>query len=79
MLKWMPQLKGRSLMRMTSFTDDEMLAIRWHMTAWDLPFQSPEQKGNLNTARDICPLCSLVQSADTLASNIIERKEENLS
>ena len=24
--------------------DDEMLAIRWHMAAWDLAFQSPEQK-----------------------------------
>ena len=58
-----------------SITDDEMLAIRWHMTAWDLAFQSPEQKNNLNTARDICPLCSLVQTADTLASNIIERKD----
>ncbi len=69
----------RLLLSGLELTDDEMLAIRWHMTAWDLPFQSPEQKGNLNTARDICPLCSLVQSADTLASNIIERKEENLS
>ena len=68
----------RLLLSGLELTDDEMLAIRWHMTAWDLPFQSPEQKGNLNTARDICPLCSLVQSADTLASNIIERKEENL-
>ena len=67
----------RLLLSGLELTDDEMLAIRWHMTAWDLPFQSPEQKGNLNTARDICPLCSLVQSADTLASNIIERKEEN--
>ena len=27
MLKWMPGLKGRSLMRMTSFTDEEMLCL----------------------------------------------------
>lgn len=54
-------------------TDDEIMAIRWHMTAWDLAFQSPEQKNNLNTARDKCPLCTLIQTADTLASNIIER------
>ena len=25
-------------------TKDEMLAIRWHMTAWELAFQSPEQQ-----------------------------------
>ena len=26
-LSWMPELKGRSLMRMTSFTDEEMLNL----------------------------------------------------
>ena len=26
-LTWMPELKGRSLMRMTSFTDEEMLNL----------------------------------------------------
>lgn len=56
-------------------TDDEIMAIRWHMTAWDLPFQSAELKNSLNKARDICPLCTLIQTADTLASNIIERNE----
>lgn len=57
-------------------TDEEMLAIRWHMTAWDLPFQSAELKNCLNTARNTCPLCSLIQSADTIAANILEWKEE---
>lgn len=56
-------------------TDDEIMAIRWHMTAWDLPFQSPDLKGNYNAAKEICPLCSLVQCADNLSSNILERKE----
>lgn len=55
-------------------TDDEIMAIRWHMTAWDLPFQSLELKNSLNKARDKYPLCSLIQAADTLAANIIERK-----
>ena len=59
-------------------TDDEIMAIRWHMNAWDLPFQSPELKNSINKARDICPLCTLIQTADTLASNIIERTEEEL-
>ncbi len=59
-----------------ALTNDEMLAIRWHMAAWDLAFNSTEAKSNINAARDICPLCSLVQSADTLAANLLERKKE---
>lgn len=55
-------------------TDDEIMAIRWHMHAWDLPFQSYDIKSNLNTAKDICPLLSLIQSADGLASSLLERK-----
>lgn len=51
---------------------DEIIAIRWHMTAWDLPFQSPEMKGNLNAAKERCPLLSLIQAADGLAANILE-------
>ena len=54
-------------------TDDEIMAIRWHMTAWDLPFQSPEMKGNLNAARERCPLVSLIQAADGLAANMLEK------
>jgi len=54
-------------------TADEMMAIRWHMTAWDLAFQSPEMKNNLNAARERCPLMGLIQAADGLAANIIER------
>ncbi len=52
---------------------DEMLAIRWHMTAWELPFQSAEAKANLNEARNQCPLLALLQSADGLASALLEK------
>lgn len=55
-------------------TDDEMIAIRWHMSAWDLAFQSAEMKGHLNAAKDKCPLLSIVQGADNLASALLERK-----
>jgi hypothetical protein len=55
-------------------TNDEMMAIRWHMTAWDLAFQNPEAKSNLNEAKNQCPLLSIVQSADGLASAILEEK-----
>ncbi len=57
-----------------ALTNDEMLAIRWHMAAWDLSFQSAEAKSNLNAARDVSPLCTLVQCADGLAANLLERK-----
>lgn len=53
-------------------TDAEIAAIRWHMTAWDLPFQSADAKGNLNTARDKYPLCALIQLADGFASSLME-------
>ena len=53
-------------------TNDEILAIRWHMTAWELPFQSAEAKGYLNAAKNKCPLLSIIQVADGLASAILE-------
>jgi len=56
-------------------TDDEIMAIRWHMSAWDMPFQSNDIKSNYNTAKEICPLLGLIQAADGLASNLLERKE----
>lgn len=55
--------------------DEEMLAIRWHMAAWDLAFQSPESKNNLNVARDKYPLCGLIQCADTIASSVLEHTD----
>ncbi|MCQ2973930.1 MAG: TraI domain-containing protein [Bacteroidales bacterium] len=61
-----------------AMSDYEIMAIRWHMTAWDLPFQSAELKACLNTARDLCPLCAIIQAGDTLAANILERKVEEL-
>ena len=53
-------------------TKDEMLAIRWHMTAWDLAFQSPEQRANLQKEREIAPLCVIVQCADGLSTSLLE-------
>ncbi len=52
---------------------EEMLAIRWHMTAWDLPMQSPEHKESLNAAKSFSPLISLVQLADGFATGLLER------
>ena len=52
-------------------TNEELLAIRWHMAAWDLPFQSYEEKSNLSEASNV-PLVSLVQAADGLAAHLLE-------
>lgn len=53
-------------------TEDEMMAIRWHMSAWDLAFQSNEEKSSLNVAREKCPLMTVLQVADQLAAGIME-------
>jgi hypothetical protein len=52
---------------------EEMLAIRWHMTAWDLPMQSPEHKSSLDAAKKKTPLVSLIQLSDGFASGLVER------
>lgn len=55
-------------------TKEEILAIRWHMSAWDLPFQSYELMGSLNAARDKTPLIGILQAADGLSANVLETK-----
>ena len=54
-------------------SDDEILAIRWHMGGWDLPFQSQEMIGSQNKARELTPLVTLVHAADALAADLLER------
>lgn len=55
-------------------SDDEILAIRWHMGGWDLPFQSSEMVASNRKAKEICPLLSIIHTADTLAAGILESK-----
>lgn len=55
-------------------TEDEILAIRWHMNAWELPFQSGEAKAYHNAAKNKSPLLTIIQVADGLASAILETK-----
>ena len=60
------------LLRMgLELTTDEILAIRWHMGAWDLS-DTTEAKGNFNAAGDKCPLLSVIMAADGLATRITE-------
>lgn len=53
-------------------TDDEIMAIRWHMDAWDLAFNSAEAKSNISAAKGRCPLLSVIKAADGLASFVLE-------
>ena len=69
-------LHGQSERIIHEIYDDELLAIRWHMTAWDLPMQSLELTRCLNVARDEHPLCSLVNLADGIAANLLEWENE---
>lgn len=55
-------------------TDDEIIAIRWHMDAWDLAFNSSEAKSNISVAKNRCPLLSVIKAADGLASFILENR-----
>ena len=51
------------------------ISFRWYMQTWDFASQSAEVKANPNTAKQICPLLTLIQVADGLVSNLLERKD----
>ncbi|MCM1452075.1 MAG: hydrolase [Clostridium sp.] len=52
-------------------TDEEMLAIRWHMGPWGLNFNSGEECRLYDGANNR-PLVPIIYAADLLASRIIE-------
>lgn len=53
-------------------TYEEILAIRWHMGPWHLPLHNEEQQKDYVQAVESYPLVTLIHTADTLASKIIE-------
>lgn len=59
-------------------TDEEMLAIRWHMGGWHVP-NNEEQQTDYVHAVESCPLVTLIHTADTLASKIVEIEKETTS
>lgn len=60
------------LLRMgLELTNDEILAIRWHMANWSMP-DDFESRGNFNAACEKCPLLSIIIAADELATRISE-------
>lgn len=58
--------------------DDEMLAIRWHMGAWGVNMASYDEQRNYDEARTLYPLVTIVQVADGLAANVMERKVDEV-
>ena len=52
--------------------DEEIVAIRWHMCAWDLNFNSNEQRSSISIAGDRFPLLTILQTADMFSSKILE-------
>lgn len=61
----------RLLLMGMKLTRDEMLAIRWHMAAWEMP-DSMEARGNFNAACEVTPLVALIIAADELACRVSE-------
>lgn len=59
-------------------SDEEMLAIRWHMGAWGINMNSYEDERCYDTARALYPLVSIIQTADGLAAAILKRTAEDI-
>ena len=57
-------------------TPDEMLAIRYHMGSWDGAMLTNDLKYSYQTAMNMCPLMTLLQTADNTSSLLFEKKEE---
>lgn len=55
-------------------SDSEMLAIRWHMGAWGINMNSPEDVKCFDTAKKLYPLVTIIQAADGLAAAIMEKE-----
>lgn len=52
-------------------TEEEMLAIRWHMSAFDSAVKGGDV--SLNTAYNKTPLTTLLQTADLISSHLLEK------
>lgn len=55
-----------------------MLAIRWYMETWGINMNSYEDQICFDTSQKLYPLVTIIQVADKLAANILERSDEEL-
>ena len=58
-------------MELIKLTEEEMLAIRWHMSGFDNAVKGGDI--SLNTAQTKTKLLSLIQSADIISTYILEK------
>ena len=52
-------------------TDEEMMAIRWHMGAFGLNFNSYEDERSYDSAKTLSPLVTIVQAGDNLSAGLM--------
>lgn len=52
--------------------EDEILAIRYHMGPWQIALHNTEAQEDYKQACRSCPLLTILHTADTLASQILE-------
>ena len=67
-----------ALLSGVDLTDEEMLAIRWHMGAWEVNMASYEERRHYDASKKLSPLVTLVQVGDGLAASIMERQGTDL-
>ena len=53
-------------------TDDEILAIRWHMGAWQIALHNEEMQQDYIHATQSCPLLAIIEAADKMAAQLLE-------
>lgn len=65
------------LSRFLNLSDDEALAIRWHMGAFEPGVHFPYPTGySFQAAQSKCPLVSALHIADMIATNLAERNSQ---
>lgn len=64
------------IQKFMSLTDEEIMAIRWHMAGYDEAVKSYIGQSTLHTAIKSCPLIMLLHLADQAESNFCEHEME---
>lgn len=54
----------------------DILAIRWHMGAWDGAMLQNDVRMAYSAAIETYPLCTIIQSADSMASMLLETRKK---
>jgi hypothetical protein len=65
-------IENHLLSNRQKMTDDEIMAIRWHMGAWQIALHNEEMQQDYIHATHNCPLLSIIEAADKLAAQILE-------